>query len=160
MKPVILALLILLVSTSALAQSQYEELLRQDLRTMKTEVVTEAMALTEAEGKVFWPVYREYETELSKLWDERLELIRDYAAKFDTIDAETADGIATKALDLRDRREKLRRNYYKKFRGEAGAIIAARFMQVDSVLQDLVDLQIAGELPLVTGSADEMPAAH
>ena len=44
---------------------RYFELLRSDVRTAKVEILTEALDLSDAEAAAFWPVYREYETELS-----------------------------------------------------------------------------------------------
>ena len=55
----------------------YVELLRSDLRTQKVAVITEMMQFTEAEDAAFWPVYREYELELSRLNDERLAANRE-----------------------------------------------------------------------------------
>src|SRR6187549_2502214 len=50
----------------------YVELLRADIRAEKVGIITELMAFTEAEDKAFWPIYREYDTELMALNDEKL----------------------------------------------------------------------------------------
>ncbi|RKZ17280.1 hypothetical protein DRQ53_04005 [bacterium] len=160
MKKIILSLVLtLLVATTAAQaqnQDQYVELLRQDLRTMKTAIVTQGMAMTKAEGDAFWPVYREYETELAGIWDKRLALIQSYADTYEAMDEKTADDIMMQSLKLRSEREKLHANYYKKMKKEVGAILAARFMQIDGVLANLISLQISLELPLVIETA---PAA-
>ena len=157
MKKMILCLVAvaMVIGGTAQAQSNYEELLRQDLRTMKTAVVTDAMMLSDEEGDAFWPVYREYDLELQKIWDRRLELIRSYAASYEQMNDETADKIMKDALKLREDRLKLRATYYKKMKKEVGAILAARFSQIDGVIQNIVDLQIASELPLVIRTAAE-----
>ena len=54
----------------------YAELLRSDLRAQKVAIITEVMEFTEAEDAKFWPVYREYETALAKINDDRLALIK------------------------------------------------------------------------------------
>ena len=51
----------------------YVELLRSDVRAQKVAFITELMEFTEAEDKAFWPIYREYDVELSKINDERVE---------------------------------------------------------------------------------------
>lgn len=157
MKKMILCLvaIAMLAGANAQAQTNYEELLRQDLRTAKTQVVTEAMMMSAEEGDAFWPVYREYDLELAKLWDRRLELIRSYAENFENMDDAMADKLMGDALKVRADREKLRAKYYKKMRKEVGAILAARFSQIDGVIQNIVDLQIASELPLVIRTAPE-----
>jgi len=59
--------------------SAYVELLRSDLRAQKVAVITEMMQFTDAEDAAFWPVYREYERDLTKINDERLALVKEYA---------------------------------------------------------------------------------
>jgi hypothetical protein len=140
---------LILASSAAIAQDQYMELLRQDLRTEKVAIVTAAMMLTDAQGEAFWPVYREYDNELAKIWDERIALIKRYAENYDSMTDETADEIASAAMKLSDKRLKLRTDYYKKMKKEVGAIVAARFWQVDGLIQNLVDVQVSAELPLV-----------
>lgn len=152
---VLLVAVALMLSGAAQAQSQYEELLRQDLRTMKTAIVTEAMMLTEEQGEAFWPIYRDYDNELAKHWDSRLALIQSYAEKFESMDDATADQLMKEAMKLRSQRMDLRNKYYKKMKKEVGAILAARFSQIDGVIQNIVDLQIASELPLVIRTAPE-----
>jgi hypothetical protein len=46
---------------------KYMEMLRSDFRTTKTQVLTEGLKLSEADGQKFWPIQREYETELVKI---------------------------------------------------------------------------------------------
>src|SRR5688572_9782449 len=79
--------------------SAYAELLRSDVRTLKVAILTEVMGFTETEDKAFWPIYREYDAEMTKLADDRLAMIRDYAAAFGTLTDERADALATRALD-------------------------------------------------------------
>ena len=78
----------------------YVELLRSDLRAQKVAIITEVMQFTEAEDAKFWPVYREYETELAKINDDRIALIKEYAASYETLTDATADRLARGALDL------------------------------------------------------------
>jgi hypothetical protein len=150
----------MLASATAQAQNQYEELLRQDIRAAKTEIVTEAMMLSSEEADAFWPVYREYELELATYWDARIALIEEYAQNYEKMDDATADAIMQKAMKLRKQREDLRQKYYKKMKKEVGAIVAARYAQVDNVLSSLVDLQISANLPLVIRTAAEGEGGH
>ena len=164
MKKIILCLVAAVVvlsgTTQAQAQGQYEELLRQDLRTMKTAIVTEGMMLSDEEGEAFWPIYREYDLELQKIWDARLAVITSYAESFDSMDDATADEIMKEAMKVSKARADLRTKYYKKMKKEVGAILAARFSQIDGIIQNIVDLQIAAELPLVIRTAPEDDGGH
>jgi hypothetical protein len=127
----------------------YVELLRSDLRTQKVAIITEMMEFTEAEDAAFWPIYREYEGEMSKLGDERVALIQDYANAYSNMSDATADALATKALDLESRRQQVKRTYYERFKQALSARTAARFLQVEHQLLLLIDLQISAALPII-----------
>jgi hypothetical protein len=126
----------------------YSELLRSDLRAQKVAVITEVMEFTEAEDAAFWPIYREYETELAKINDDRMALIRDYAQAYDTLTDATADRLAKGALDLDARRQALTARYYERFKSAITPKTAARFIQVEHQILLLLDLQIAASLPI------------
>ena len=68
-------------------------LLRSDVQTQRTAVVTDEMKLTDDQGKVFWPLYREYANKQQVIGDQRVSLIKDYANSYDTMDDATADGL-------------------------------------------------------------------
>ena len=57
--------------TKTLNLSAYAELLRSDVQAQKVAILTEVMGFTEAEDKAFWPIYRDYNTEMAKLGDDR-----------------------------------------------------------------------------------------
>jgi hypothetical protein len=156
-----LALLVLLApATRALAQTKpaddsreqnlraYAELLRSDLRSQHVAVITELMQFTEAEDAKFWPLYREYETDLSKINDDRIKLVKEYAASYETLTDEIADRLARGALDLEQRRNALKASYYDRFKTALSAKTAARFLQVENQILLLLDLQIAASLPV------------
>jgi hypothetical protein len=126
----------------------YVELLRSDLRSQKVAVITEVMQFSEDEDAKFWPIYREYETELAKINDERIAGIKEYAKVFDNLTDAEADRLATAALDLEARRNTLETTYYKRFKSVLPAKTAARFLQVERQILLLLDLQIAASLPL------------
>jgi hypothetical protein len=126
----------------------YTELLRSDLRSQKVAVITQIMEFTEDEDAAFWPVYREYEFELTKLNDERLRLIESYAEAYTKLTDATANELIVKALDLEARRTTLKQKYYSKLRTVISPLTAARALQVEHQIELLVDLQIAASLPV------------
>src|SRR4051812_19072109 len=119
---IIIALLAILAGAAAVASAQttksnnatlddtrdtnlraYVELLRSDLRTQKVAITAMMMALGEAEDEKFWPIYRDYETQLAKLNDERIKGIEEYADNFAKVTDELADRLIRAALSLEDR---------------------------------------------------------
>ena len=57
---------------------EYIDLLRSDIRQQKAEVMGSVMALNIDDSAKFWPIYSEYDAELTKLNNERLANIREY----------------------------------------------------------------------------------
>jgi hypothetical protein len=127
----------------------YSELLRTDIHAQKVAIITEMMEFTEAEDKAFWPVYRECEADLSKLADERIALIADYAKNYETLTDAQADQLATKALDLEARRQAAKAKCYQRVKAVLPPKTAVRFLQVEHQLQLLIDLQVSASLPVV-----------
>ena len=127
----------------------YVELLRSDVRRQKVAILTEMMSFNEAEDTAFWPIYREYDVELSRINDDRIALIAEYAAHYDAMTDESADRIAQRALELEGRRHDLKLKYYDRVKSALSAKQAARFLQVENQLLMLIDLQIAAALPAV-----------
>ena len=128
--------------------SAYAELLRRDVRAMKVAIITEVMGFTEAEDKAFWPIYREYDREMTELADERVRMIRDYAGAFHTLTDASAASLATTALDLEGRRHGAKAKCYERVKAALSPRTALRFLQVEHQLQLLIDLQIAAALPV------------
>lgn len=128
---------------------RYIELLRADARADKVAILTEALALTQAQGELFWPIQRAYETELSTLGDRRLALIKEFAAVYGTMTDEQAADISAKWFKLQDDRMKLRKSYYKKVEKALGSLVAARFIQVENAIGLVIDVGLAAELPLL-----------
>jgi hypothetical protein len=127
----------------------YVELMRSDLRAQKVAVITELMHFTDAEDAAFWPVYREYELELSRVNDERLALIESYAKTYDKLTPANADDLATKALTLEARRTAVKQKYYTKLKTVVSPLTAARALQIENQILLLLDLQVAASLPVV-----------
>jgi hypothetical protein len=128
----------------------YTELLRSDIRTQKVALITQIMAFTEAEDAKFWPIYREYELDLSRLNDERLQLIETYAAIYTKLTDAQANDVVVKALDLESRRTALKQNYFAKLKTALPPRLAAKALHIEHQLELLVDLQVAASLPVTT----------
>ena len=147
----LLALVIVFVLVGAVgyAQDAYIELLRSDVKTKKVAIVTEVMQFTNEEANAFWPVYREYDLELSKIGDARIALIKDYARNYETMTDEKAKELVEGTLKLEGKRTKLKTKYFKKFDKVLPSKTVAKFFQLENQINLLIDLQIASELPLI-----------
>jgi soluble lytic murein transglycosylase-like protein len=127
----------------------YVELLRSDVSAKRTFIYTNIMQLNDDQAAKFWPIYREYELELNKLNDQKIEGIKEYARTYANMTDAKADELAALALELENKRNDLKKKYHDKMRDQLGGIIAARFLQVENQILMLIDLEIASSLPIV-----------
>jgi hypothetical protein len=126
----------------------YAELLRSDIRAQKVAIITEVMGFTDKENVAFWPVYRAYDAEMTKLGDERVALIEEYSRNYESLSDDAADKMALKALDLENRRQAAKARCYEAVKKALAPKTALRFLQVEHQLQLIIDLQIASALPV------------
>ncbi len=127
----------------------YIQVLRSDVRSDRMQIVTEAMRFTEAEAASFWPVYRNYQEEVSKVDDQKYALLKDYARHFSDMTDVQARDLANQSFTLEQRKTELKRKYFKEFEKVLPAARVARFFQVDHRLDLLVALQVAADVPLI-----------
>ena len=139
---------------SAQNQEQYVELLRQDITTQKTAILTEAMALNDAQSEKFWPIVREYDLKRAEIADRRIAAIKKYAANFETMTPEMAEEIVKESMKTDADMMKLKKDYFGKISKELSAIEGGRFLQVENFVDNLLRLQIQAELPLVQHGVD------
>ena len=125
------------------------ELLRSDIKSGKVELVKNTVNVQGAKADAFWPVYREYQSELDKIGDKRLAMIKDYAAHYDAMTDDKAKTLANQALDLQAERTSLLKKYFKKFDKVLGSTDAAKLVQVESLVNSLMDVQVAASIPLI-----------
>lgn len=125
------------------------QLLRSDIQADKNEIVTQVMQFTDPESTSFWPIYRDYTRDQQKIGDERVQLIKDYAQRYDTIDDASAKNMVQRLLNIDAKFGNLRQEYWPKFEKALGAKRAAKFFQLDSRLSLLVHLQLVSEIPML-----------
>lgn len=131
----------------------YVSLLRKDVASQKFEVMDAVMQLNEDQSAKFWPIYRDYQQELTKINDQRIVNIKQYAQNYTNLTDSQADELVQNALDYRKQRMDLLVKYYGQVKQALGAVTAARFVQVEDQLLLLIDLKIDSMLP-IAGSSD------
>ncbi len=150
MKHTIIGLTILL-ATSLTAQSTetYIELLRSDIQAEKKVVVAEAMELSSEQSNKFWPIYNEFQLEVSKLGDKRVAILKEYAENYDKLTNEVADDLIDKSFDLEEEKLSINKKYYKKVKKILDAKYAGKFIQLIKRMNMLIDIQLSAEIPLI-----------
>jgi hypothetical protein len=128
---------------------EYITLLRHNVRAEKTQIMGAMMQLDADDAAKFWPIYRDYEAELTKLNDLRVANIEEYSKYYNQMTDEKADELVRNAIQYQEQRDQLLGKYYLQVKDALGGITAARFLQVEHQLLLIIDLQIASQLPVV-----------
>lgn len=129
----------------------YVQLLRSDVRKSKSQIIGQVMQFDASQAAVFWPIYKQFEIDLTKIGDKTAALIQKYADNYNDMTDDVADQLANELLVIEQQRNDLKRQYYQKFKKGLDAITAARFLQVENQLEKVIDLQIASQLPVIQG---------
>ena len=127
----------------------YVNMLRKDVRGEWQSIVDQAMGLDAADKAKFWGVYEGYQKEMTALWDRRLANIKLYAQNFDKMTDPIADKIAAAAMANEQDNVAIRSKYYVQMKAALGSKAAGRFWQVETMLGQLIGLQLGAELPLM-----------
>jgi hypothetical protein len=125
----------------------YTEMLRADVKAKRVAIITQIMEFSDADAAIFWPLFRDYDHELSKLGDTRVQLISDYIKNYDDISDAKADELMSGAFAIEGERAGLKKKHFDIMSKALSARTAARFFQIENQMQDVVDLQISANLP-------------
>jgi hypothetical protein len=136
-------------SSSQNGIDQDVQLLRQDIRSKKKQLVASNLKLSDSEATKFWPVYDRYTADLVKINDEKYALIKEYSQSWGTMTDEQALSMAQRALNVDQQVSALRVRYLPEFEKVIDGKKVATFFQIERQLQAMIDLQIASQLPLV-----------
>jgi len=129
---------------------EYINLLRADVRQQKAQIMGAVMVLSTDDAAKFWPIYSEYDAELTKLNNKRVENIQEYARTYDQMTDAKADELIKSALAYQKERNELLTKTYERVKQSLGAVTAARFVQVEHQLLLILDLQIISSLPVIS----------
>jgi len=127
---------------------QYVELLGSDVQQEKAQIMGAVLQLNKEEAEKFWPIYEEYEAELTKMNKQRTENIQAYARSYNQLTDEKANELVKAEVDSMKQRTELLNKYHERVKASLGAVNAARFFEIDGQLNSIIDLQIDSSLPL------------
>jgi len=123
--------------------------MRKDARATKADILGKTLALDSAQAAAFWPVYKQYEAELATVNNERVAIIQDLGEHLSSLNDSKALGLIDRQLAYQEKRLALAKKYKDEFLKVLPPKTVARFLQVDSRLNILLDLAAASEIPLV-----------
>lgn len=131
------------------------QLLRQDLRSQKQKLIAQNMPMTESEAVKFWAVYNRYTNDLREINDEKFRLVKEYADHWDTMTNEDALIYIRRWLEVDTQAHALRSKYVPEISQALPGKKAATFFQLDRRISMMIDMQLASQIPLAQGPAQQ-----
>ena len=102
------------VSAKPLTDAEIQ-LFRSDVQASKNDIIGHTMQFTNSESKAFWPLYQDYSRDQQAIGEERVQLIKDYAQHYDTMDDAKAKDLVQRLLSIDTKFLNLRQEYWPKF---------------------------------------------
>src|SRR5271166_6556849 len=118
-----------LADSTPTVSDQDIQLMRQDLRSQKKQIVAANLQLTDAEATKFWPVYDAYTVETTKIGDAREALLKEYAQTYNSLTDAQAKSLVKRAGALDQQYVNLRIQWMPKFEAVLPGKKAAVFYQ-------------------------------
>lgn len=134
------------------------EVARAGMQADRATIITTAMNFTDKEAAAFWPIYRQYEYERSKLDDRRVVVIKEYTQKYPTLTDAEAKAMAEGMFECDSRQIALKKAYFKKFNKVLPALTVTKFFQVERRIDLLMDMNVEATLPPLTQAQYVEPA--
>lgn len=173
LKICVLVSALLMIGTAATAQSSLSQestthaikdqdlnLLRQDLRAKRKQLITENLKLTDAEATKFWPVYDQYLTELIAINDKKFGLIQEYADNYGKLTNERSLLFIRNWLDMDIATAQLRQKFVPMVAKVLDGTKAATFFQLDRRIAMMMELQVSSQMPLVQEQTSSSRSAN
>jgi len=125
-------------------------LIRARLQADKATIVGEAMGFSDKDAAAFWPTYRQYEYERSRLDDGREVVIKEYTRKYPNLTDAEAKAMADRMFECDSQIAALKKRYFKKFNKVLPALTVTKFFQLEHRIDLMMDMKVESALPPLT----------
>jgi len=125
-------------------------LVRANMQADRNTLITTGMNFSDKDGATFWPIYREYEYERSKVDDRRVAVIKEYTQKYPNVTDAEAKAMAIQMLECDSQLAELKKKYFKKFNKVLPALTVTKFFQLERRVDLMMDMQVEASLPPLT----------
>jgi len=125
------------------------EAARAEMRASRDALLAANLELTTAEADGFWPLYREYNNKKAALGDDRLKIIMDYANAYPEVSDAVAKDLVDRSVKNTNAMNKLKNGYVGKFGKVLPPAKLMRFLQIESRIDNLVELEVQRSIPVV-----------
>ena len=157
----VVGILALAMSGSLFAQDQSEnqgqdqtqtrsaiEVTRADIQSNRQALVASNLPLTDEQAKVFWPLYRQYRTEMQTVGDRLVNLIENYGQNYESLTDEQAAQMMKEYLKMQKDSTAIKEKYVPRFSKVLPSKTVMRFYQIENKMDLIVMLAVSSQIPL------------
>ena len=144
------ALAVVLCASTARAEEEAElAVLLDAIRANRKALVAVNLGLTDEEAKKFWPVYEQYQQQMSAVQDRLVGVIQDYIASFAKMSDEKAMQLVNRYLAVEAERVQVKQANLPAFAAVLPGRKVARFYQIENKMDAVVRFDLAETIPVV-----------
>lgn len=121
--------------------------LRADVHADRVAIIRSTMQFTPQESDAFWPIYKKYSFDMSKVNDHRVALVLEYASNYQTMTDAEAKSLVGRMLQFEQARLDVQKKYFKEFSAKLSGQTVAKFFQLEHRMDLVIDLELAARLP-------------
>jgi Spy/CpxP family protein refolding chaperone len=122
---------------------------RKDLEAKSADVMAKTLTLNADQATKFWPLYKEYQKELSSIVTGQIEATKKYAQGYGRLSDAEALAYVNALLERDQKVHDLRMKWLTKFQTAVPGTIAARAIQVERRMGLVQQVGVSSQIPLV-----------
>lgn len=150
MKAVIIFVVSLLISSSFAQSNTSKELLTQDLKKSKIEMLSNTIKFKDSTtAKKFWQIYNNYTEKNEKNNERYYKLLKDYSTHYYNMTTNDANSITKQFFELEEKRLKSLEKLYNDVKSKIDPITATRLIQFENRIDLFIDVQVVSTLPML-----------
>lgn len=127
------------------------EILRDKVKADKKVLVAMNMGLTESEANGFWPIYKQYQTDLGQINRRIRSLLESYAGDYNnrSLTNAKAQKLIDEFVSIEKAEADLKASFAPKLIKVLPAIKVARYLQIENKIRAIINFDIAAQVPLI-----------
>jgi len=145
----IIAGIFLVFFANAQSNKEEVELMQATFGMDKRAAIAEFVKPSETQKVAFWAIYDEYETKRQELGKQRIELLKEYAGKYQKMTSEQADAWTKQVIALQKKTDSLIEIYYAKVKKASDGKVATQFYQIETYILTAIRMEILKGVPFI-----------
>jgi len=136
----------ILFAQDGVSDERYLEIL---IQSEKRDIIKDAMTLNEEEAEPFWTLYDAYEIEFESISEMRWRMLEEYSSAYPKISDDLANVLIHEMYDVNTQVYALRYKYALLIAESCSPQTAARWVQVDDLINTALKLSWGSQLPFI-----------